>query len=181
MKYRIIATLFAISLSTAPVFAANVVVDYDHSVKFSQYKTYRWEAVKAGDSIWNGRVQRAIDAELAKQGWKRVETGGDISLLAYQTTKDQPTTETIYNGLGGGFGGWGWRGFRGGYGGDFGTSTTTTIDNEIGTLYVDMFDAKSHQLIWRGKQSDALSSNPQRNEKQMDKDLSKMFQKFPPA
>ena len=51
----------------------------------------------------------------------------------------------------------GWRGF----GGD-GISTTTTDVTKLGTLVVDIFDGQKQKLIWRGKQSDALSGNPEK-------------------
>jgi hypothetical protein len=69
-------------------------------------------------------------------------------------------------------GGWRWGGFG---------ETTTTIQNyKIGTLVGDMFDTMSKNLIWRASSSDALSGNPEKNEKNMDKEVQKMFQHFPP-
>jgi len=70
--------------------------------------------------------------------------------------------ETFYNGFGGG---WRWRGF-----GDR-TVTTTTDVTKIGTLIVDIFDTQTQKLIWRGKQSDALSGNPNKNEKSSQRTL----------
>jgi hypothetical protein len=79
--------------------------------------------------------------------------------------------ETFYDGFGGG---WRWRGF-----GDS-TATTTTEITRVGTLVVDIFDAQTQKLIWRGKQSDALSGNPQKNAERLAKDLGGMFKHFPP-
>jgi hypothetical protein len=58
---------------------------------------------------------------------------------------------------------------------------TTTVENyKIGTLVVDMFDTSSKNLIWRGSSSSALSGGPEKNDKNMNNDVRKMFQHFPP-
>jgi len=178
MKQFVSFTVVATLLSIVPAFA-QVSVDYDHSTQFSQYKTYTWGKVKGRDGLWTDRIQSGIDAQLAAKGWKRVETGGDTTVIAFETTKDQPTMQTFYNGFGGGgFGRWGWGGFGGG---GFGTATTTTEDTKVGTLVVDVFDSKSHKLVWRGKESNDLSNNASHNEKHLTQNLAKMFRKFPPS
>jgi len=58
---------------------------------------------------------------------------------------------------------------------------TTTVDNyKVGTLIVNVFDGNSKQLMWRGMSSSDLSGNPEKNTKKLDKDVQKMFKKFPP-
>ena len=49
-----------------------------------------------------------------------------------------------------------------------------------GTLVVDLYDAKTKQLIWRGSAEDTLSDKAEKNEKNLDKGVAKMFKKFPP-
>jgi len=165
-------------VSAFHAFAANITTDYDHSVNFAQYKTYTWLKVQAGDSLWEDRIKQAVDAQLAAKGWTKVDSDASATITAFQSTHDQKTLETFYNGFGGG---WGWRGVgRGGFGGD-GISTTTTDVTKVGTLVVDIFDSHTQKLIWRGKQSDALSNNPDKNEKKLTKDLASMFKKFPPS
>ena len=59
--------------------------------------------------------------------------------------------------------------------------TTTTVQNyRVGTLVLDMYTTNDKHLIWRGTASDTLSDNPERNEKNLDKAVDKMFKKFPP-
>jgi len=50
---------------------------------------------------------------------------------------------------------------------------------KVGTLVVDMYDAKN-KLIWRGTASDTLSNKLQKNEKNLDKSVDKMFKNFRP-
>jgi Domain of unknown function (DUF4136) len=162
--------LFAIA---AP--AQQVKTDYDRSANFGQYKTYSWEQVKTKDALDVDRVKSAVNAALAAKGWSQVDSGGDVSIIAIETTQSQQTLNTFYDGFGGG---WGWRRFGGG---GFGEATTTTETYKVGTLVVDLFDAKTKQLLWRGSSSDTLSNNSNKNIKNLDKGVEKMFKKFPPG
>jgi Domain of unknown function (DUF4136) len=155
--------------------AQQVKTDYDRAANFAQYKTYSWEHVKTKDPLLEDRIKGAVDTALTARGWTRVETGGDVSIVAIQMTSDQETLNTFYNGFGGG---WGWRRFGGG---GIGEATTTTETYKVGTLVVDLFDAKSKKLLWRGSSSDTLSNNSDKNIKNLDKGVEKMFQKFPPG
>jgi hypothetical protein len=62
-----------------------------------------------------------------------------------------------------------------------GTATTTTSEYTVGTLVVDIFDAKSKQLVFRGAAQDELSDKPEKNVKKLDKAANKMFKDFPPG
>jgi hypothetical protein len=50
----------------------------------------------------------------------------------------------------------------------------------VGTLVVDLFDANAKKLIWRGSSSDTLSNKADKNIKDLDKGVQKMFEHFPP-
>jgi hypothetical protein len=161
--------LFVIALTTA-VFADDVAVDYNHAKNFSQVKTYSWSKVHTADSIWDDRVKDAINKELTAKGWTQVPSGGDVALVAIEKTSIHQQYDTFYDGFGGG------RRFGGGLG-----ESTTSVDNyKVGTLIVSMFDGNSKQLIWRGTSSSDLSGDPEKNTKKLDKDIQKLFKKFPP-
>jgi len=162
--------LFAIA---AP--AQQVKTDYDRSANFGQYKTYSWEQVKTKEALDVDRIKSAVSAALAAKGWTQVGSGGDVSIIALEMTQDQQTLNTFYDGFGGG---WGWRRFGGG---GFGEATTTTETYTVGTLVVDLYDSKTKQLLWRGSSSDTLSKNSNKNIKNLDKGVEKMFKKFPPG
>jgi len=164
-----IALLFA----TAS-FAQQVKTDYDRSADFSQYKTYSWEKVQTQDPLWVDRIKDAVNTALVAKGWTQMASGGQVSIVAMEMTQNQQTLNTFYDGFGGG---WGWRRFGGG---GFGDATTTTENYKVGTLVVDLFDAKSKQLIWRGSASDTLSDKSEKNIKNLDKGAQKMFDRFPP-
>ena len=164
-----IATFFVL---TAASFAQQVKTDYDHNANFGQYKTYSWEKVQTRDPLLVDRIKDAVNGSLTAKGWTQVESGGDVSVVAMEITQNQQTLNTFYDGFGGG---WRWRG-----GGGFGDATTTTETYQVGTLVVDLFDAKAKNLVWRGSSSDTLSNNPDKNTKNLDKGVQKMFAHFPP-
>jgi hypothetical protein len=95
-----------------------------------------------------------------------VNSGGDVAIVAIKTTQTQRTLHTFYDNYGDSGGGWGWRGFGGGGLGGFGEPDTTEQDYKDGTLVVDLFDARTKQLIWRGRAEDMLSNKAEKNEKE---------------
>ena len=155
--------------------AQQVKTDYDRNAKFAQYKTYSWEQVKTKDALNVDRIKTAVNAVLTAKGWTQVDSGGDVSIVAIEMTRDQQTLNTFYDGFGGG---WGWRRFGAG---GFGEATTTTETYKVGTVVVDLFDTKNKQLVWRGAASDTLSNNSDKNIKNLDKGVEKMFKNFPPG
>ncbi|HVH88250.1 MAG TPA: DUF4136 domain-containing protein [Terriglobales bacterium] len=155
--------------------AQQVKTDYDRNANFGQYKTYSWEQVKTKDALNVDRIKASVNAALAAKGWTQVESGGDVSIVAMEVTRNQQTLNTFYDGFGGG---WGWRRFGGG---GFGEASTTTETYKVGTLVVDMFDTKAKTLIWRGASSDTISNNSDKNIKNLDKGVEKMFKNFPPG
>jgi len=58
------------------------------------------------------RIKSAVNAALAAKGWTEVPSGGNAALVAVETTRNQQTLDTFYNGFGGG---WRW---GGGFGND---------------------------------------------------------------
>jgi len=152
-------------------FSPDVSTDYNHHAEFSRYHTYSWIGVRAGNSLWQDRIEAAVDSQLAAKGWSKVASGGDAAVSAFGKTSEQETLQTFYNG----FPGWGWR-----WGGDMGTATTTAVPERVGSLTVDIFDAGTRQLLWRGTSTDTLSSKPEKNSKKLDHAVQEMFDHFPP-
>jgi hypothetical protein len=173
MQRTILASVISTLLFASASFAQQVKTDYDRSANFSQYKTYSWEKVQTQDQLWVDRIKQAVNAALAAKGLTPVESGGNIAIVAIETTQNQQTLNTFYDGFGGG---WRWRGFGG-----FGDSTTTVDNYKVGTLVVDLFDANTKTLLWRGSSSDTLSDKSDKNIKNLDKGVQKMFDHFPPG
>ena len=172
MLMKVVALIGLALFLASAAFAQQVKTDYDRAANFSQYKTYSWEKVQTPDPLWVDRIKAAVDAALAAQGWTQVESGGDISIVAIEIDRDHQTLNTYYDGFGGGRR---WRGFGG-----FGESTTTSDTYTVGTLVVDLFDAKTKNLVWRGVSNGMLSNKSDKNIKSLNRGVQKLFQHFPP-
>ncbi len=183
MKRILTLSLTALCLSAAPMaHAADVKTDYDHSANFSQYHTYSWGDVKTSDPLYVSRIKDAVNKDLQAKGWQMVPSGGGAMVFANGSIKNEQEVETYYNNLGGGWGnGFGFRGFGGGFGGGgFGEATSNTVNQPIGHLVIDVFDSSNHNLLFRGISDDNLSNKADKNTKNLDKDVDKMFKNFPP-
>jgi len=177
---RRFALAAALAFVSATAFAQDVKTDFDKNANFAAIKTF---AVKIGTS-WNNpisekRVTDEITQTLTEKGWTKADANPDALVLLHGATEKQKSLNTFYSG-GGGYGGYGYRGGWGGMGG-MGTATTTTTEYMVGTLVVDIFDAKTKQLIFRGTASDELSDKTEKNIKKLDKASNKMFKDFPPG
>jgi hypothetical protein len=170
---KVFASVGMVLLFAAASSAQQVKTDYDRSASFGQYRTYSWEKVQTQNQLWAPRIQEAVNESLAARGLTPVASGGDIAIVAIETTQTQQTLNTFYDGFGGG---WRWRGFGG-----FGDTTTTVENYKVGTLVVDLFDAHTKALLWRGSSSDTLSDKSDKNIKNLDKGVQKMFDHFPPG
>jgi hypothetical protein len=160
-------TVLALTFGLAALLAA-VKTDYNHSTDFAKYKTYSWLRVDAGNSLWQDRIQKDVDTELAAKGWQRVPSGGNASVAAVGSTKNEQQIQTFYDGFGGG---WIWQGF-----GD-GVATTQVQNIPVGDLMVDIFDSGTKKLIWRGTAEKTLSGDPEKN---LQEAVADMFKHFPP-
>ena len=170
LKVRKFACIASALLFTTAMLA-EVKTDYDRSANFSQYKTYSWADLKSGDALWIPRIQNAVNARLAEKGWTQVPSGGDVAIIAFAIGRDQPALNTFWDGMGGPWG----------LAGGFGQARTTVEHYQEGTLVVNLFDANTKTLIWRGSASGTLSGKSAKDIKNVDKTVQKMFAHFPPT
>ena len=153
-------------------FAQNVKTDYARGTDFSQYKTFMWiKEPQTRNPLTKQRVIDDVNAALTAKGLQLVTGDADLGIAAHAATKQNQTLNTFYNGFGGG-----WR-----WGGRFGSATTTVDTYTVGTLVVDIFDAKTKDAIWRGTSSKTLSGDPEKNAASLNKAVAKMFKDFPPS
>jgi hypothetical protein len=169
--------LFAIALATATACSSiTTSADYDKSAGFSQYKTYAWKDVDPKQNeLLDRRVKSAVDAQLAAKGLRKVDADPDLWVVYHAQLSEQTQINTYDTGWGYG---WGWRGY--GYGG--GMSTTTVSKIPVGTLIVDLVDAKEKQLKWRGTASKTLdpSATAEERDKNVNAAVEKMLAGYPP-
>ncbi len=184
--YIVLAALIAGACSSV-----KVTSDYDKTADFSKYKTftyYGWadNSDKILTQFDKTRIEKAFRDELANRGWTVTEANGDAIVSLYIVV-DQKTSFTSYTdhyntGIYGGvydpiYG----YGYARGYGTGMGTSTTTTTqhDYEVGTLIIDVFDAKEKKQIWQGVGKGTVSENTSKREERINKAVSEIMAAFP--
>jgi hypothetical protein len=184
---RIHAALVVLAaLIAAPAYAAKPQIQWDKAYDFTTIKTFQWDtdtksALEKSNPFMHSRVVSAVEYELAATGLTQVQSNPDV-FVTYHTsveTKVQLSQESFSYGFGG-YGGAGWG--RYGYGVTVPISTTTHVNEyEEGTLVVDIWSAKTKQLIWRGTATRVFSDNQQKAESQVVKiikDMAKQSKKL---
>jgi len=68
----------------------------------------------------------------------------------------------------------GWR-----MGGGMGSAQLT--DYKVGTVVVDVFETNTKTLLFRGTAADEMADKAEKNEKKIDKAVSKILKDFPPG
>jgi Domain of unknown function (DUF4136) len=170
---RILALVALSLLVSSAAVAQRVNTDWDRQANFSDYHTYAWQkSPHPAKGFWDQRIMDAVDQRLQAKGLTKVDSNPDMWVVYSNSIHDQKeTVGTGYNM--GPYWGWGW----------WGGPTTTTYNTwvtKIGTLVVELSDAKQHELLWRGSATDTISDNSNKNIKTLDKALDKMFKNYPP-
>jgi hypothetical protein len=175
MKFKTAAAAGVLALAPALALAQKVSYDFDKSATFGTYKTYQLkDGTKVGNPLIDDRIVAAIEAELATKGLTKTDANPDLTVV-YHVAFDKKQDITAYS-TGGGPYGWRWGGGMGG--------TTDVRVNEIlvGTLVIDMADAKKGELVWRGmgtKQVDP-QAKPEKRDKNIKEAVTKILKNYPP-
>ena len=167
--------------------SVRVLSDYDQKANFSEYKSYAFyktgiDKVQISD-LDKKRILRAIETEMTSRGFVKSETP-DILINIF--TKEQERVDVYNNNFGwGGMGGWGWGGYGGwgpGYGWGWGGGSMVSTSTE-GSLYIDLVDTKSKQLVWQGKGEGTLANtkNIKKKEQRIKEFVSQIMKQYPPT
>ena len=167
MKTKFAFCTMLVCITSAVAVGQQVSVNYNHSQSFSQYHTYAWGSNNANqiqNSILAQVAQQDIDTAMVGKGFQKVQESQKPDLVL--TANGGMRQQTSYSA-------WGMRGIGGGMGG------ITPQQNVEATMIVDMFDARSQSLVWRGIAQDTLSNNGDKNQKMVQSAISKMFKQWP--
>lgn len=152
-----------------------ITVDYDRAADFSKLRTYTWvqpDTLPMSPLLW-GQFVAAVDGELAQKGLVAVDSLPDIYISAFAGLPDETVVDTDRHGYGYGPG---WY-----YGGAPMGSRTTVAQYTRGTLVVDLWDAETKRLVWRGTGSDIASDDPAVNAEKIRAGVQGMFRRYPPS
>jgi hypothetical protein len=160
----------AVLMLPAVASAQKVNVDFDPSANFAKYKTYAWtEGTPSPNPLGDQRTHESVDQQMAAKGLTKATSNPDIVIATHVVAKEEKELISTGYGYGAGY-------YR--YGGGM---TTTSVQTYIqGTLVLDVYDAATKKLVWRGTASDTVSDKAEKNTKKVNKALEKMFKEFPP-
>jgi len=172
----VLATLLLASCASTPT----VHTDADPSANFSSYRTYTWlhkpSEQQGVPPLAAQRIVEYVNAQLSAKGWTESPDGA-VAVVAHVATQQQQSLDTMYSGPM--YGGWGWG--PGWYGAGMGSATTRVRTYTVGTLVVDLFDARTKQAIWRGTASDTVPDDPAKGDALLRAGITEMFAGFPPG
>ena len=180
MQKTLVTLACAAAMMPAVLLAQKVSYDYEKTANFAAFKTYAHkDGTKVGQQLIDDRIVAAIDTELAAKGLTKSESNPDVFVVYHIAFDKQKDISTYSSGYGGGYGAYGW-GWGGGWAG--GTTTTQVRDILIGTLVIDLADAKKGQLAWRGVGTKEVNTqaNPEKRDKSINNAVKKIFKNYPP-
>jgi hypothetical protein len=156
-----------LALLPAIATAQKVNTDHDPNAPFATYKTFAWTmGTPSPNPLGESRIHDGVAMKLVAAGLQPVADNPDLVVATHAVGKEQTEVRTT------GYGGY----YR--WGG--GMATTTAYTYMVGTLIVDLYDAKTKELVWRGIGQDTLSDKPEKNAQKVTKALDKMFKEYPP-
>ncbi|MCX6219039.1 DUF4136 domain-containing protein [Spirosoma sp.] len=179
-----IVTFLAVAYGCAP----RVTVDKNSRTDFSKYKTFAWmdSDVKAGQNplYYNQIATESVESTMAEvlqqKGLTETTTKPDL-IVGYHFFVEDKTrnvaTPSPYYGPYMGWGRWGYGGWGPGWWG-WGGQQYQQQQYQAGTLVVDMVDARTRKLVWRGSVQNAVG-DPARIAAQLRKEAERIVEKFP--
>ncbi len=168
-KFLPILLLFVLASCSS----VSVNSDYDKKVDFTQFKTYAYlkngvDKVQISD-LDKKRILRSIDEVMATKGLTKSESP---DMLVSIFTKESERLD-VYNQ--GGFG-WNWSPYWG-----MGIGYTNVSSTPEGTLYIDLIDAKSKELIWQGEGTGYLTKDREKKDERIKEFVAKILTQYPPG
>jgi hypothetical protein len=181
--------LFAIAAFTLASCGSVAHVEKDDSVNFRNYKTFAWvnssetqsDSAQKPISLTEQNVRKAVNTELAKQGWREVKNRPDV-LLSYDVLVEravkqdndpvysQPYTRYVFNP------------YTRRYVAIYYPSQFLGYNNDQyeirqGTVTITMVDVKSNKTVWQGWTTDEVNSR-NLTSKEIANSVKAIFRKF---
>lgn len=182
LALRSLVPLLTLTLVACAGIETSTNYDPNAVATLSQYRTYSWLPEKAGQNtrVYNdvveARVKQAVNDYLQARGYQLVEQNPDFKVGwhgAIDQKLDVGTMDTYY--------GYGWGPWYSPY--YAGAAPQTYVrEYEEGTLILDVVDATSNKLVWRGTAQAELSSSSsaEKRQERLNEAVDKILEDFPP-
>jgi hypothetical protein len=163
---------FILTLLTMSSFGMGIKTDYDSDFNFGSLKTFAFQTPRRGvgdqlrtDTLEAKRIQDALTSQLETRNFQLAEGNPDFFVTYYARSKEKEVLGSFEYGFP--------HTWRWGWGGDLWTEDYTQ-----GSLLMDIVDAKTNQLVWRGVVTDVLHKTPDQSQKQVDKAAEELVAHF---
>ena len=158
-------------LLTIPVDVPDKVrINYNRDANFADYKSFMWinEPSTPKDPLIAHRIVESINAQFTQKGFEHVRDA-DLAVSVNVASQEKQTLERFYAG----FENWFW---------DLGVGPPTAKVETYaeGTIVVDLFDAHTKTVIWRGPAVMEVSDQREKVAHEAEIAIQKLFKDFPP-
>ena len=172
MKKFVFLSFFFMLLASCSAVVVNS--DYDKKVDFSQYKTFAFykngiDKVEISD-LDKKRILHSIEETLIDKGLIVSETP-DILINIF--TKEREQVDVNQFNMGWGYG-WGWDPWMMG-------RNTSVNRYPVGTLFIDLIDAKKKELVWQGEGEGNLTKDTNKKDENIKEFVTKILAQYPPT
>ena len=180
--FRLITPVLLVALLSACASEVTYQEDFNSTEDFSGYKTYSWHAPNEHNEATNNylnndivdqRIHADIDAQLSSKGFTEVVDDQADIYVNYTVTVANDLEVKTYNTYDTDYQAWGYGNFQG-YRGNFASpyryygvnypvvktgSNKKYVYHKVGTLVIDIVNAKNGKLIWRGTAEGTLDKS----------------------
>ena len=162
MKFRAFLLVLAAALIAGPALADKIYIEYDRDYDGSKMKTFAWSSTEQtslmeSQPFLHSKIVETIAGFITASGLKQVDDNPDVYVTYHGSSKEEMNVDTAYLGYSypgawgygryGGYGGYYSSSYGGVYGGYGATVSATVTSYKVGTLIVDIWDAKTKKLI----------------------------------
>lgn len=176
-------------LATASCSTVEIGYDFDPGEDFSDLRSFDWmpepaDAPRdpriAGNTLFQKQVRDAVTTALEAKGFQPTSTSTPDFLVGYHASFDKRTSVQVLNNYYGYAPGWGW-GYGAGYA-PYNYPSTYVYEYDEGTLIIDIVDADTRELVWRGSGTDEVnfSASPEKRKAQLNDTVNRVLGNFPP-
>ena len=177
-RLLILLNLMVIGLGCSTI---SVSYDYDTKADFTSLKTFDFMPVPVQSNINTLNVKRIQDAvrnQLESKGYTQTLDNPDFQIAMHLSKQEKTRVKEVPD-----------RGYTYTFGRriNWGDNTVSrridVYEYEEGTLILDIVDAQSNELSWRGvAKAEVLHyTNPEKREKRINKAVQKILKNFPPT
>lgn len=145
----------------------------ERAATFASYHSFAWgppDALPTGDprldanTVFRDRVLGAVERQLMRRGLAHADQPVDLLIHYHANVRQRIDVNAADRG----------------YGYTTGSNVPDVVEYEQGTLVVDIVDARTNALVWRGWAQDAVDVNNQDNlQRQVEQGVARMFEGFP--